>query len=286
MPAIPGADRDRGAALKRLLLLVSLLGAPVAEAGPWAQGSKHLYAKLSFQYLRADEYAQPDGTVFDIPRFTSSELNFFGSFGLTDRLTLWANVPLVRSSDLADEPDELGRENGFGDLGFALQAQIAAKGLWVFAARGSVQFPTGDETRSEGLQAMGSGVFESWGVVGAGVSLAGGRGFAYVEAGYKYRGGGLKDAFVYTAQAGWKAGRRATFVWNFRGEEPFSHEPGEASGSSFSGLGDRVTYVVYGPSAILDLGGGWGAQLDLEGAFNTKNLAKGPMLRVGITYQR
>lgn len=273
--------------MKRLLAVLALvLAVPAAEAGPWPQGRGHLYTKLSFQYLRAEEYAQPDGTIFPIPTFDSSELNFFGSFGLTDGLTLWTNVPLVRSSDLADDPDELGQENGFGDLGFALQAQLGSKGPWVFAARGSLQIPTGDETRSEGLQATGSGVWESGGVLGAGASFAGGRGYGFVEAGYKYRGGGLRDAFVYTAQLGWNAGKRATFFVNARGEEPFSKQPGTTSLNSFVGVGDRVTYIVVGPSAIVKLGAGWGLQLDLEGAFHTRNLAKGPMFRGGITYQR
>ncbi len=273
--------------MKRFAIVLALVfPASAANAGPWAQGKGHLYSKLSFQYLRAEEYAQPDGTIFTIPTFDSSELNFFGSFGLTDGLSLWANVPLVRSSDLADSPDELGRENGFGDLGFALQAQLGAKGPWVFAVRGSVQIPTGDETRSEGLQATGSGVWESWGVLGAGLSFGRGRGYAFVEAGYKHRAGGLRDAFVYNAQLGWNAGKRATFFVNARGEEPFSKEPGATSLNSFVGVGDRVTYVVIGPSAVVNLGSGWGLQLDLEEAFHARNLARGPMFRGGITYQR
>ena len=273
--------------MKRLVgALACVLAAPAVEAGPWPQGRQHAYTKLSFQHLSARKYAQPDGTIFEIPRFRSSEWSFFGSFGLTDRLTLWANVPLVRSSDLDDDPDELGRESGFGDLGFALQAQLGSHGGWVFAVRGAFQIPTGDETRSEGLQATGSGVFEGSGVFGAGRSLAGGRGYGFVEAGYKYRGGGLKDAFVYTAQLGWNAGRRVTFAWNVRGEEPFSHEPGTAGLNSFVGVGDRVTYVVFGPSAIFQLGRGWGVQLDVEGSFHARNLAKGPMFRAGVTYQR
>jgi hypothetical protein len=273
--------------VKRLIAaLVCALTAATAQAGPWPQGRRHAYTKLSFQYLQAREYAQPDGTVFEIPRLTATEVSFFGSFGLTDRLTLWTNVPVVRSSDLADDPDELGRETGLGDLGFAVQAQVGSRGPWVVAVRGAIQVPTGDETRSEGLQATGSGVFESSGVLGAGRSFGGGRGFGFAEAGYKYRGGGLKDAFVYSAQVGWNAGRRTTFTWNVRGEEPLSHEPGTAGASSFVGVGDRVTYVVFGPSAIFNLGGGWGLQLDVEGSFHAKNLAKGPMLRTGITYQR
>ena len=273
--------------MKRVLAaLVFLISVPAADAGPWAQGRGHLYTKLSFQYLRAEEYAQPDGTIFPIPTFDSSEVNFFGSFGLTDGLTLWTNVPLVRSSDLADSPDELGRENGFGDLGFALQAQLGAHGPWVFAVRGSLQVPTGDEARSQGLQATGSGVWESWGVLSAGLSFGRGRGFAFAEAGYKHRGGGLRDAFVYNAQLGWNAGKRATFFVNMRGEEPFSKQPGTTSLNSFVGVGDRVTYVVVGTSAIVNLGRGWGVQLDWEGAFHSRNLAKGPMFRGGITYQR
>jgi hypothetical protein len=244
------------------------------------------YVNVSFAYLRAEELAQPDGTIFDIPRFTSSTASFYGAYGLTDRLTVTASIPFLRYSNLQDQPDELGREGGFGDVALGLQVQLAAKGPWVFATRGMVQAPTGDETISEGLQATGSGAWEGLLAGGAGVSLLGGRGYGYVEVGYNYRASGLRDTLFYDVQVGWNASPQVTVAWSFRGLQPFSQEAGARTAGSLVGLGDRVTYTHFGPTAIVKLGRGWGLQLGADGVFNARNLAKGPTFRGGVTWQR
>jgi hypothetical protein len=273
--------------LRRLLALLglALLAAP-AEAGPWAAGKGRLYAKLSLQHLRSRTLAAPDGTLFDIPLFTKDDAFLYAVYGLSDGLTLVANVPAYRVSDLRDEPDELGREAGVGDVQLGLQAQLGRRGAWVFAARGTVQLPTGDETRAGGLLPTGSGVWEGEGVLGAGRSFLGGRIYGFAEAGHMVRGGGLRDGFVYAAQVGWNAGERLVLAWNLRGVEPYSHAPREQPLGSPAGLGDRVTYAAYGPTAIVKLGKGWALQLDVDGAFRARNLAKGLVYRAGISYAR
>ena len=277
----------RSGALALALVAASQTLAPSAtEAGPWALGRGHVYAKLSYQRLRAERYAQPDGTVFDIPRFSTDNLDLYVAAGVTDSLTLTLGVPLIRSSDLADQPDELGRESGFGDLQMGLEAQLGKRGRFVFGARGVIQAPTGDEAVSDGLQAQGSGVWEGAGLLTVGTSLFGGKGWAQAEAGYQYRGGGLTDGFPYAVQVGWNVSGRAWLSANLRGVEPFSHKPGDVPAGSLTGVGDRTTYVVVGPSLFVGLGAGFGLQLDFEGAFHARNLAKGPQFRAGLTYTR
>jgi hypothetical protein len=73
---------------------------------------------------------------------------------------------------------------------------------------------------------------------------------------------------------------------NLRGLQPFDTSPGDVNTGSLSGFGDRVTYTVYGPSAIVKLGGGLGLQFDLEGSFNTRNMATGPVFRGSLTFAR
>ncbi|HSB62433.1 MAG TPA: hypothetical protein VLI67_11985 [Vicinamibacteria bacterium] len=276
--------------MRRAIALASFLApvllAPAAQAGPWAVGKGHFYAKLSFQHLRSTELAQPDGTLFDIPTFTRTEGSFYAQVGLTDRVDFYTSVPLVRSADLADQPDELGRETGFGDLQVGLQAQFARRGNWVFAVRGTVQIPTGDETRGEGLLPTGSGAWEGEGLFGAGLSFARGKGYGYVEVGHQYRGSGLRDTFLYNVQVGWNVGPRVTFAWNLRGVEPWTQEPGARTAGSFVGVGDRTTYSVSGPTAIVKFARHWGLQLDYDVAFHARNLAKGPTFRGGISFQR
>lgn len=268
------------------VLVLVALAAPPASAGPWAVGKGHFYTKLSYRYLNATNLSAPDGTDFEIPAFRQDYLDLYAAVGIDDRFTLSVDLPVLRSSDLDDDPDELQRESGFGDLRFGVQAQLGRRGPWTFATRVNAQAPTGDPDVSDGLQATGSGVWEGDATIGAGRSLAGGKGFTYLEAGYNYRGEGLRDGFLYEFQLGWNLGARLVLLANLRGLQPFDTSPGEVNTASLSGFGDRVTYTVYGPSAIVKLGSGFGLQLDLEGSFNTRNMATGTVFRGCLTFAR
>lgn len=267
------------------LCALALCSPGLASAGPWAKGQGKHYLKLTFQHLSSDRLAQPNGVVLDIPDFTKDDLWLYGELGISESVNVIIDVPLVRSSNLHDVPDELPRTTGFGDVRAGLQWQFARRGSWVFAARGLLQAPTGDETKGDGLLPTGSGAWEGVGSLGAGTSIRGGRGWAYLEAGYQYRAQGLRDGATYEAQFGWKIGDRLLLTANLRGVEPFSHEAPSTPIGSPAGLGDRVTYTSYGPSAIVKLGRGVSAQFDVEGAFNTRNIAKGPLFRIGVSYE-
>ncbi len=270
------------------LLTAALLGllAPASEAGPWALGDGHFYSKLSYQRKLSSQLAQPDGTIFNIPRFTQDDAFFYLALGVSGRVTLIASVPFVRSSDLDDSPDELTRATAFGDVQAGLQVQLGRAGPWVFAARGTLQAPTGNEELSGGLQATGSGVWEAESVLGAGRSLARGKGYGFVEVGPYFRGGGLRDGLSYRTQLGWNLGRRVIVAGNLAGLQRWSNTPGELSAESLVGLGDGVTYAGWGPTLIVKLGGGWGAQADWEALFHAHNIAVGDTWRFGLTYQR
>ena len=265
-----------------LLLAAASLLAARAEAGPWATGRGRVYVKVSYDFLRSTELAQPDGSVLPIPRFVHEEGALYVAYGVSERLTLIGFAPAWRSSDLQD----FGRESGFGDLRFGAQWQLTRKGPWQIALRALVQAPTGDETRAEGLLPTGTGVWEGEDVLSAGRSFAGGRGYGFAEAGYQWRGGGLRDGVVYGIQVGWNATPRLVIAGNLRGVEPFSHAPRAEAFGAPVGFGDRVTYASYGPSAIFKLTRWIAAQLDVEDAFRTRNLATGAKLRVGIAFTK
>lgn len=269
--------------MRRALAVLLLLGvASTAHAGPWATGRGHSYTKIGAGHLRSTTLVAPDGTAFEIPRFTKTEVGLYASYGIDDRFSATLNVPALRRSDL----EGFGAEAGVGDVAIGLQAQLGKRGPWVFAVRGIVQLPTGDETRAEGLLPTGSGVFETELVLGAGRSLWGGRGYGFVEAGPVLRGGTLRDGISYGGQVGWNARPRVTLAANVRGVEPFSHRTRDVALGSPVGLSDRVTYLTYGPTVILGLRKGLAVQADLEAVARARNLARGLTYRLGLSYAR
>lgn len=265
-----------------MALLVGLALAPSASAGPWAAGKGHGYFKVSFQHLGSRTLVSPDGTRFTIPLFTREELVAYGAFGLSENWTAHASVPLLRSSDLQDSPDELGRETGFGDIQIGLQRQLGRSGSWVFGLRGTLQLPTGDVDRAGGLLPTGSGVYEGDVVIEAGRSFgASGRGWMFAGLGPQFRGDGLRDGLVFGGQVGWKLADKVALMASARGVEPWSHEAPQTARGSFAGVGDRVAYVVLGPSLIWNVTKRSGLQVDAEFVSYARNLASGPVFRVG-----
>lgn len=259
---------------------------PPVEAGPWAAGKGHSYFKASFQHLGSRKLVTPDGTNFTIPLFTREELAMYGAHGLSKDWTLVASIPVLRSSDLQDSPDELGRESGFGDIQVGLQRQLGTSRGWIFAVRGTLQIPTGDVERATGLLPTGSGIYEGDIVVEAGRSLGGGKGWMFAGAGPQFRGGGLRNGVVFGGQAGWKVSDTVALMASARGVEPFSHDAPATARGSFAGVGDRVAYVVFGPSLLWNVTKRSGLQLDAEFVAYARNLASGPVFRVGYFLTR
>lgn len=257
------------------------LGAPAA-AGPWNSAPGGYYVKLSYGHQSADELATPLGVVVPIPEFSRHEGSLYFQYGLKPALMAVGDLAFVRRSAI----QAFDEATGFGDTRLGLQWQLGRSGPWVFATRGLVQVPTGDETLGEALLPSGSGVWEGEAVAGAGVSLLRGRGWAFVEAGYQVRGGGLRDGLVYSAQLGRRIGGRLLLMANLRGIQPWDTGPSDLSTGSAAGFGDGTTYLNFGPALIVELGGGAGLQADLDLMGHTRNIARGSTLRIGLYLSR
>jgi hypothetical protein len=253
-----------------------------AAAGPWNTAAGSYYVKASYAYQSADELATPLGEVVSIPEFTRHEGSLYLQLGLTDRLMAVADLPFFRRSAIRD----FDQASGFGDVRVGLQWALDRSGPWVFATRGAVQIPTGDETLGEALLPSGSGVWEGEAVAGAGRSLWRGRGWAFVEAGYQLRGGGLRDGLAFAAQLGRRLGGRLMLLANLRGIQPWDTGPSDLSTGSAAGFGDGTRYINFGPALIVELGGGAGVQADLDLVAHTRNIARGTTFRIGFFLAR
>ena len=266
-----------------LLALVTLaVSSSEAAAAPWALGKGKVFAQAAYRYLGSSTLHAPDGTAFDIPRYRHHDLDLFVAAGPTESLTAFLNLPIVRSSDLED----FGSESGIGDLEGGLQARILSRGPWVAALRGSIQAPTGDETRADGLLPTGTGVWEFEAVAGLGRNLANGRGWTFVELGHQVRGGQLRDSLLYAVQMGWHLNTRVALTAGLSGVQPYDTSARGVPIGSPTGLSDRVTYTTYGPGVQVRLGGPWTAHFEVTDTFHARNLATGLTFRSGLSWSR
>lgn len=261
-----------------LAALLSLVPA-AAQAGPWATGKGHFYLQLDASMIETDELATPDGTEIPIPTFERREVGVYALFGLSERLTLLVQGPLDRRSEI----DDFGRTSGPGDARLGLQVQLGESGPWVFATRGILQAPTGDETRGQGVLPTGSGVWE--GEVWLSAGRGWGQGWGFVEVGNLVRGEGLTDAFLHRTQVGFHAGRRVRLMANLWGVEPYDRR-GVGSIGAVAGLGDGVRYLSYGPTVSFDVVPGWALELSAWDSSRQRNLASGVTYRLALAWSR
>lgn len=262
--------------------LAALLAPAAAPAGPWNQAPGRFYLKLGANHLRATELATPAGEVVPIPAYVKDEATLYAEYGVSRRLTAVLDLIAYRGSEI----EGFDSAGGVGDLRLGLQWQLGRRGSWVFAVRGTLQAPTGDETKGDGLLPTGSGVWEGDVVASAGISLWRGRGWAQAALGPQVRGGGLRDGLVYEAQLGGRAFGRVLVLLNLRGVQPWDTTPGDLSTVSPAGFGDGVTYLAYGPGLIVEIARGVALQLDVDGATHVRNIAKGPTWRAGLSVSR
>jgi hypothetical protein len=268
--------------VKRALAAIALLASyGRAEAGPWPTGKGHTYWNVAYEFLETTELATPDGATETIPEYRLQQIGVYGAYGLTDSVTAILDRLGFRESSIA----EFESASGIEDLRAGLQVQLGTKGPWLFAARGIVQAPTGDETKGLGILPTGSGAWEGDMRFSFGRSSRSGRVYGYGDAGVQIRGKALRDGFLYEGQLGYWITSRALLMGNVRGVQPFQGEPGEGGIQSVSGLGDGVTYTVVGPALIFEISDEWGVQVEAEDAFNAKNLATGLKARVKLYWK-
>ena len=267
----------RGAAA----VAIFLIGAARVDAQPWQAAAGHASVGATFTTLRTTQLATPDGTDIAIPRFARQEVLVSGAYSATDRVTVILAATLLAHTSI----QAFDSARGFGDTRVGAQASLGQRGPWALAVRGVVQAPTGDAGLGSGLLPTGTGAWEGDAVFSIGRPL-GQRLFAFGEAGYHVRGGGLRDSFVFNSQLGFIAAPRVTLGWNVRGVQPFDTGPIGTTLASASGLGDGVTFVAYGPSASLRLMGGWSLLGGIDGGVHTKNLAAGAAYHVGLVFAR
>ena len=265
-----------------VVALCLVAGKGLSEAGPWATGKGHSYFNLSFEALETTRLATLDGNIQTIPEFRLRQFGFYGAFGLSERLTVIVDRLGVRRSEIED----FDAASGIEDTRAGVQWQLGRKADWELAARGIVQVPTGDENKGLTVLPTGSGVWEGEVRFGAGRSWRQGRLYGYGELGHQFRGGALRDALQYESQIGYWLHPRWLLGATLRGVQPYRSEPSDDALGSASGLGDGVTYTVYGPMVIVQLGRGTGIQLEIEDAFNETNVATGVKFRVKLFFER
>ncbi len=188
------------AALFIFLAGILFVSNPVFAA--WTQAKGHAYNQLSWSYyvtdkkfttvkMNTDGIARSTGggiSKVQTAKFVSTGFTYYGEYGITDIVTVFTAIPYkwAYSEDIRKYAYENG-PGGLGDIDLGLRYNLSQNFLGnVMSLQGAVKIPDGYHYGNplERLS-MGDGQYDATLLLQLGRGI--GKGYAWLNAGYKYR---------------------------------------------------------------------------------------------------
>lgn len=284
--------RIRWLAASVILCSVSGVSRPASGQG-WVQPDGGLYLKAGVHMMRANAYFERGGNEIDIPTLSDYVFNLYGEFGLTDRITVIAYLPVVERITLARQ---VGSDTGFeffpgdastrpADVEVGARYGIVRSGPAVLSTGFTLGLPTGDDDQQYGL-VTGDGEFNQTVYLGAGYSFWPLPFYVTGSTGYNVRYRGFSDEFLYRAEVGatWR-GRVTTLI---RAHGLVSMHNGDSSfagGTAGLNANDQEFFVLGGEIG-LGLGGGFGIATGVEQALSGERTLSAARWNIGLYHVR
>ena len=268
-----------------LLLLAGLTD--VRAGGGWVKKKRSFYGKVTVSSFRSNKYYSLLGTLNDQgAQFRQTSVNLYAEYGLTDRLTVILNTPLLRVNRFANT----GSTAGFGDAMVELKYGLLTKKIPV-AISIAPTFPTG---KSRALVAnkdvpgnfinlpIGDGELNVWTRAYASSSL-GKNTYVSADAGYNFRTQGFTNQYTFAGEIGHHFGERL-WVNGVLRQFATAGTPNPSKGSFVYGEG--LEYVGYSFGAAYSVSKQISLTVDYANLLgHRQNVYSGPTVGFGLSVQ-
>ncbi len=175
--------------------LVGLFSSAQALAGAWTLEENKAYHKIAANFFTADDTFGTGAEGFE--EFTDYTVNYYGEYGLTDRVTLISQVPVRRSENTTT--GESVDNFGVGDIDIGLRYKLLDANKWVLSSQFLYKAPFLYDEDDDLPLGNGQSDLE--------VRLQAGRslypyGYIGLEVGYRFRFEEPSDEFRYLVEYG------------------------------------------------------------------------------------
>ncbi len=209
-----------------LILLVFTLVQSASAGGPWPRKKNSGYAQLGFTYLGYSKFFNDNGKVTDLRRpVTDFTTQLYLDFGLTDRLTMTANLPFkyvssgdkISSADTSYFKDTIQAGNLFGlsNVMLGLKYNIVQKRV-LFSAGLNVE---ANVAKYDSLTTLRTGpstwVFHPY--LSVGTTFATGKVYTLLDAGYRVRLNNYSHEANVNFELGYSWNQKTYFILNVAG---------------------------------------------------------------------
>ncbi|MDH3269178.1 MAG: transporter [Ignavibacteria bacterium] len=271
--------------LSMIFLLILILPVNKIFAGAWTQKKGSGYYKADFRYLGGNKIYDSNGDKLAIPDFKDMTVGVFGSYGITDDLTLMLNAAVFKSIKLDTTSTALVFDNevsGFGDILVGGKYKLAKFGQSFISGKFLLNLPTGESTPDGGLW-TGSGDYHQTLGLEYGYSLWPIP--AYLNAGVTYtnRTQGFSDEFRYGIEAGYSIIQNLNLILRFHGQLSMKNGDPNVKGG-FGVYSNNQQYIAYNAELAYKFTNNFGVKGYYESGGAGKNIISAAVINVGIFF--
>lgn len=278
---------------KYITILVCLIG--MSLQAQWTQEKGKGYYKIGLWWLEAEEHYTSTGLVDPNATRGLFIMNFFGRYGLSDKVTLIGYLPHTRVYQNT-QVFSSGRENiageefsSLGDINLGLEYQLGKKSSWAHSISLSLGLPTGKvRGGSDDSYQTGDGEFNQQlrYHLGKSYPLGKRRFYAKASVGINQRSKGFSDEFRASIETGTKLFKdKLLTLIRANTIQSFYNGSLDATNSNGSIFANNVEVVNIGGEFIFRLNSkfSWG----LSGSYPVMGrvLYRSAAFSTGISYQ-
>lgn len=274
-------------------LMMLIHSAPLFGQSGWTKAKNSYFVKLGYSFFASDVYYNPDGDKLNTSEFRQQSINLYGEYGITDRITVIVNFPVLRWNGF----ETTETVSGIGDLRTEFKYALFRNKIPV-ALSIAPEFPTGPsdlfaqnkEVSFEQINLpTGDGEFNIW------TTLAGSTSFhpvpAYISASAahnlrtSYEGINFQDQLKFSLEFGYQViqGLWVNALLNTQ------TSVGEKNPVTDFVRGDGTSYTAWGLGAAYEFIPQFSLNVqfwDYAGfLFPLENIYSAPTLSVGIFYE-
>jgi len=256
-----------------------------AAGGAWPQKKETGYYKLDFRYLGSSKTYNSNGIKISIPELNDITLGFFGSYGITERLTGFIGLAAFKSVKIDTPSTAVNFDNevsGFGDINAGLKYGLGKIGNTYFSVKIILGLPTGKSDLDSSLW-LGSGDFNQ------AIGFEAGHSFYpapfYVNGGVSYnnRTEGFSDEFVYSIEGGYKIINNLSLILRFHGQVSMKNGDSNVIGGLYT-YENNQQFIAYSAELVYKLTKNFGVKGYYESGGKGKNIISTPVISAGIFF--
>ena len=278
---------------KYIIIFVCLIG--MSLQAQWTQEKGKGYYKIGVWWLEAEEHYTSTGLVDPNATRGLFIMNFFGRYGLSDKVTLIGYLPHTRVYQNT-QVFSSGRENipgeqfsSLGDINLGLEYQLGKKSTWTYSTSLSLGLPTGKvRGGSDGSYQTGDGEFNQQlrYHLGKSYPLGKRRFYAKASVGINQRSKGFSDEFRASIETGTKLFKdKLLTLIRANTIQSFYNGSLDATNSNGSIFANNVEVVNIGGEFIFRLNSKFSWGLSSSYPVMGRVFYRSPAFSTGISYQ-